>query len=71
MKKIEFAHKRMFKTKEGEIITMRSLITMKIHSSSVQLVECYENKQRYRVEDLEELNENVNLFNFKPLDIIP
>jgi hypothetical protein len=50
---MEFIHEKEFVTNSGEIITMKALVT--IHGQ--QFIECYENNIRYKVEELQELQE--------------
>lgn len=58
MENIKFEHKKQFLTLQGEVITMKALLT--IHGK--KFVEVYENSNKYRPDELSELHENHVIF---------
>jgi hypothetical protein len=70
-KKFEFIHRKQFGLKSGAIITMKSLITLNYPGLYKQLVTCYEDNNRYEVDDLIDISTTSNRDDFSLIDRVP
>ncbi|MEA4975976.1 MAG: hypothetical protein VB046_09600 [Paludibacter sp.] len=69
MKKLTFNHGKQYGTQTGCIITMKALITITTPEYSEQLVECYEDKTRYKPDDLIEISQSENRYRINMLSL--